>query len=118
MEGQERDDVRKDAESHGQAQTSREPHVPQDHLNEGGQQVDVAWWTWQRVSARQGHLPLDPFKRLIPLALQHCSRNQSHENVEAHPLEAIFSLGGPTKTLFLPKFLPQGGGAWAGMFIV
>lgn len=50
VEGQERDDVGEDAESHGQAQTSRQPHVPQDHLNEGGQQVDVAWWTWQRVS--------------------------------------------------------------------
>lgn len=42
MKGQKRDDVGEDAESHGQAQTSRQTDVPEDHLNEGGHQVDVA----------------------------------------------------------------------------
>lgn len=42
VEGQKRDDVREDAESHSQAQTSRQTDVPEDHLNEGGHQVNVA----------------------------------------------------------------------------
>lgn len=42
MESQKRNDVREDAERHGQAQTSRQTDIPEDHLDEWGHQVNVA----------------------------------------------------------------------------
>ena len=42
VEGQKRNDVGEDAESHSQAQTSRQTDIPEDHLNEWGHQVNVA----------------------------------------------------------------------------
>lgn len=44
VEGEEGDDVRQDGQGDRQAQTGGQAHVPHDSLDEGGHEVDVAWW--------------------------------------------------------------------------
>lgn len=42
VEGQKGNDVREDAEGHGQTQASWQTNIPEDHLDEWGHQVNVA----------------------------------------------------------------------------
>lgn len=43
MEGEQGHHVREQREGKGQAEAGRQASVPQDPLDEGGHQVDVAW---------------------------------------------------------------------------
>lgn len=91
VEGQKCNDVREDAESHGQTQTSWQTNVPQDHLDEWGHQVNVAWWTLQCQDFSETSSPLTLSKAsfsLCPISPP-CS-NTAPEIIATKPLENSF----------------------------
>ena len=65
MEGEQGDHVREQREGKGEAQASRQAPVPQNPLDEGGHQVDVAWGG--------GDSQRDDFKSLRRLLAGCCS---------------------------------------------